>query len=170
MKKKLGFTLVEIMIVVAIIALLTAIAIPAFLRYREDARRSLCINNMRNVEHAKESYAISQNLSSRTPIHWTNIAGYLNLLVNEDVTPVEWEELTCPEVEDDTEGDPISYVYQVGDDDGYIGDVSGTNRIYCTLGPNEDHADFVPAEHEIEGPQEIGDHTFPRHIYRPGRN
>ena len=37
-----GFTLVEIMIVVAIIALLTAIAIPAFLQYRRDAQTSVC--------------------------------------------------------------------------------------------------------------------------------
>ena len=62
--KKRGFTLVEIMIVVAIIALLTAIAIPAFLQYRMDARRSLCVNNMRLLDHAKEVLAIKNGLTT----------------------------------------------------------------------------------------------------------
>lgn len=165
MKKKLGFTLVEIMIVVAIIALLTAIAIPAFLRYREDARRSLCVNNMRNVEHAKESYAISENLRATQEIHWTNIAGYLNLVVDDSGAEVEWDELYCPEVGDDED----SYIYQEHadtDDDGLIGDVSGTNQIWCTMGPGAANTDDrVP-----DGESQPGDGTFPGHIYLPGRN
>jgi len=54
-----GFTLVEIMIVVAIIALLAAFAIPAFEKSREDARKSACINNLRLLEHAKQQLATS---------------------------------------------------------------------------------------------------------------
>ena len=64
MKTRNGFTLVEIMIVVAIIALLTAIAIPAFLQYRADARRGMCINNLRLVDHAKQVLAIKFNWTS----------------------------------------------------------------------------------------------------------
>ncbi len=49
-----GFTLVEIMIVVAIVALLAAITIPNFVRSRTTSRQSLCINNLRLVAAAKD--------------------------------------------------------------------------------------------------------------------
>ena len=61
---KKGFTLVEIMIVVAIIALLTAIAIPAFLQYRRDAQTSVCRNSLRLVHHAKEVLAIKKGYTN----------------------------------------------------------------------------------------------------------
>jgi len=56
---KKGFTLVEIMIVVAIIALLAAIAIPSFMKSRQDSRRSACVNNLRLLDHAKQQLATS---------------------------------------------------------------------------------------------------------------
>ena len=62
MKKKAGFTLVEIMIVVAIIGLLAAIAIPSFVKARETSRRNACINNLRQIESAKEQHAMAANL------------------------------------------------------------------------------------------------------------
>lgn len=63
MKKhpKHGFTLVEIMIVVLIIGLLAAIAVPAFGRARQRAWRSTCISNLRQIESAKEQWAIENN-------------------------------------------------------------------------------------------------------------
>ena len=56
-----GFTLVEIMIVVAIIGLVTAIAVPNFVRYREASRRSVCIANLKQMQDAKVQWAFEKN-------------------------------------------------------------------------------------------------------------
>ena len=52
-----GFTLVEIMIVVTIIALLAAIAIPSFMKSRASARAAACVNNLRLIDSAKQQLA-----------------------------------------------------------------------------------------------------------------
>ena len=57
-KKNAGFTLIEIMIVVLIIAILLAIAIPNFLRARETSRAKSCTANLRQIETAKEQWAM----------------------------------------------------------------------------------------------------------------
>ena len=58
LKRKRGFTLIEIMIVVLIIAILLAIAIPNFLRARETSRAKSCAANLRQIETAKEQWAM----------------------------------------------------------------------------------------------------------------
>ena len=60
-KRRGGFTLVEIMIVVAIIALLAAIAVPGFLRARKRSQASRIINDLRLIDAAVDQYAIENN-------------------------------------------------------------------------------------------------------------
>ena len=58
--RKAGFTLVEIMIVVAIIGLLAAIAIPNFVKARQTAQANACLNNLRIVDAAKQQWALEK--------------------------------------------------------------------------------------------------------------
>ncbi len=70
-----GFTLVEIMIVVAIIALLAAIAVPGFLRARKRSQASKIINDLRMIDSAMDQYAIETTKKSGDAIgvpDWTN--------------------------------------------------------------------------------------------------
>lgn len=65
-KNRGGFTLVEIMIVVAIIALLAAIAVPGFLRARKRSQASRIVNDLRLIDSAIDQYAIENNKTSGT--------------------------------------------------------------------------------------------------------
>ena len=73
--KRAGFTLVEIMIVVAIIALLAAIAVPGFLRARKRSQASKILNDLHMISGAIDQYAIEQSKASTDPVFvadWTN--------------------------------------------------------------------------------------------------
>ena len=74
-KHRRGFTLVEIMIVAAIIALLAAIAVPGFLRARKRSQASRILNDLRMIDAACDQYAIETNRATGAPIwvsDWTN--------------------------------------------------------------------------------------------------
>ncbi len=61
-KDNKAFTLVEIMIVVAIIALLAAVAIPNFIKSRHEARLATCISNMRVIDGAIQQYILKNDM------------------------------------------------------------------------------------------------------------
>jgi prepilin-type N-terminal cleavage/methylation domain-containing protein len=76
-KKRGGFTLVEIMIVVAIIALLAAIAVPGFLRARKRSQASRILNDLRLIDAAVDQYAIENNKSSGGTVNTADWTAYL---------------------------------------------------------------------------------------------
>jgi prepilin-type N-terminal cleavage/methylation domain-containing protein len=76
-KRRGGFTLVEIMIVVAIIALLAAIAVPGFLRARKRSQASRILNDLRLIDAAVDQYAIETNKPSNAPVAVTDWTNYL---------------------------------------------------------------------------------------------
>jgi prepilin-type N-terminal cleavage/methylation domain-containing protein len=76
-KNRGGFTLVEIMIVVAIIALLAAIAVPNFLRARKRSQATRILEDLRIIDSAIDQYAIENNKSGGANVNWTDIQAYL---------------------------------------------------------------------------------------------
>lgn len=65
-KTSKGFTLIEIMIVVTIIGLLLAIAVPNFLQAREHSRARACVSNLREIDTAKQQYMLDKNVTTFT--------------------------------------------------------------------------------------------------------
>jgi prepilin-type N-terminal cleavage/methylation domain-containing protein len=98
-----GFTLVEIMIVVAIIALLATIAIPNFVRARMTSQEKACINNLRQIYSVKQQWALEYRQGTNATPTLDEVMTYLK-------TP-----LLCPAAGADTTFDGSYVMGTVGE-------------------------------------------------------
>jgi len=74
---KRAFTLIEIMIVVAIIGLLATIAIPSYAKARNEAYQTACINNLRQIEGAIRLWALETKKDVEEPVTFRDISSYM---------------------------------------------------------------------------------------------
>jgi len=76
-KSNPAFTLVEIMVVVAIIALLASIALPSFLRARKRSEATRMLEDLRIIDESIDQYAIENNKISGASVNWTDVQMYV---------------------------------------------------------------------------------------------
>ncbi|HUV04886.1 MAG TPA: prepilin-type N-terminal cleavage/methylation domain-containing protein [Armatimonadota bacterium] len=87
MHNKKGFTLIEIMIVVLIIGILLAVAVPSFLKARETSRAKSCISNLKQIESAKEQWAMDFRKTGTDTPAGTDLWGTGNYIKAEPICP-----------------------------------------------------------------------------------
>ena len=85
--RKSAFTLVEIMIVVAIIGLLAAIAIPNFIKAREASQKNACIANLKQIDGAKNTWALENKKVALDPVADTDLYGTSKYIRDEPKCP-----------------------------------------------------------------------------------
>ena len=72
-----GFTLLEIMIVVTIIGMLAAIAIPNFIKARSTSQMNACINNLRQIDEAIQQWAMENKQAPTAPVVFSDLSAYM---------------------------------------------------------------------------------------------
>jgi prepilin-type N-terminal cleavage/methylation domain-containing protein len=85
--RRYGFTLIEVLIVTGIIGILITIAVPNFVRARENARSKTCAQNLRAIESAKDQYLMDYNQPRSATVSEASITGPLNYLKTMPLCP-----------------------------------------------------------------------------------
>jgi prepilin-type N-terminal cleavage/methylation domain-containing protein len=67
-QRTVGFTLIEIMVTVMIISILIAVAVPNFVRSRNETQKESCLKNLQEIDSAKERFAMETNTASGTVV------------------------------------------------------------------------------------------------------
>ena len=80
---KKAFTLIEILMVVCIIGILSAIAVPSFLHYRSAANEQMKDVNITAINGAKDQWAVLYNKEPGSSVTWSNIADYVGSGIEE---------------------------------------------------------------------------------------
>ncbi len=99
MRKK-AFTLVEIMIVMMILGMLAMLGFPSYFRAREGSRQKACINNLRQIDSAKEQWSMEKNKAGSDTVELDELAVYLKGAINDYVVCPAAGTYACTTVED----------------------------------------------------------------------
>ncbi len=74
--RRAGFTLLEVMIIVAIIGLLAALAMPSFIKVRKQSQAKRIVNDARTIDAAIDAWAVEKNKPDGSTIDLTEVATY----------------------------------------------------------------------------------------------
>ena len=89
MKPRRAFTLIEILVVISIVAIILAIAMPNFMKARETAEIKQCLDNLRTIDSAKEQWAMENNASpSSTPPAMSQLIGSTSFIKTSPFCPM----------------------------------------------------------------------------------
>lgn len=134
MKRKLGFTLIELLVVIAIIAILAAILFPVFSKARENARRSACLSNIKQLGLGALMYA--QDYDDMFPVAPTQGNPMPNVVAAFDPYIKNWQVWYCPSIDYYAKVDPALAStrdnYNVGNVGYYFWSMAG---IHAHTGP-----------------------------------